>query len=71
MTKELCIDKCEGCNRIELIDGEKFCTAYPRPEFKWKNGACPLATHTHKMIGESERKRVGQKKTKRAKERKT
>ena len=60
-----CHEKCENCLRIEVNEIGKFCKAYSNPSYWWeKRGTCPLATHTHKMIGDTDKKRVGQQKTK-------
>ena len=64
MSKEPIIKKCEGCARIEEINGTIFCSAYPRPYYKWRLGDCPLCTTIHKMEGETGKKRVGQQKSK-------
>jgi hypothetical protein len=61
MNKSKCIDKCEGCNRIE----NNYCKAYNNPAEKWRTGECPLCTTIHKMEGRKQEKlRVGQKKSK-------
>lgn len=40
------IDKCEGCDRIRLFEGENFCSSFPVPAGKWRMGnRCNMATH--------------------------
>lgn len=59
------IDKCFGekqnCSRIE---GE-YCNAYEFPDKKWiHNRDCNLATHIIKVVGQTDKQRVGQQKQK-------
>ena len=44
------IEKCEGCERIKDFEGERFCSSYPRPDMKWKLGACNFATHVKATV---------------------
>jgi len=68
MTKLPIIDKCEGCSRIENIDGGQYCKAYINPTEKWKLGDCPLCSTIRKMEGnQQEKQRVGQQKQKKKK----
>jgi len=39
------IDKCEGCERIVEVEGNKFCNSYTNPAAKWRIGICNFATH--------------------------
>lgn len=39
------IDRCEGCERIVLVDDKKFCSTYVQPDAKWRLGICNFATH--------------------------
>ena len=39
------VEQCEGCERIHTVDGERYCSSYPKPEAKWRHGACNFATH--------------------------
>lgn len=62
MNKTICIDKCEGCNRITE---DNYCKAYLNPIEKWRTGNCPLCSTIRKMEGDQgEKKRVGQQKSK-------
>ncbi len=38
------LDKCEGCNSIEVYNNEKYCASYPSPALIWKM-ECPKASH--------------------------
>lgn len=63
INKEPIIDKCEGCNRIEEINGTNFCSAYLRPYYKWRLGICPLCSTIRKVeYTKQEKQRVGQQK---------
>ncbi len=44
------VENCIGCERIVEFEGEKYCSSYPRPAIKWKNGACNFATHVKASI---------------------
>ena len=44
------IDKCEGCDKVKEFSGEKYCSAYPEPKLKWKEGKCNFATHVKHEI---------------------
>lgn len=39
------IEKCDGCNRKIEFSSAWYCSAYPNPVSKWKNGDCNLASH--------------------------
>ena len=39
------IDKCEGCERIVEVEGNKYCNSYMNPAAKWRMGICNFATH--------------------------
>lgn len=39
------VEKCKGCNRSTEYSSAWYCTSYPDPSLKWKNGNCNLATH--------------------------
>lgn len=39
------VEKCKGCNRSTEYSLAWYCTSYPDPSLKWKNGNCNLATH--------------------------
>ena len=39
------VEQCEGCGKIKEYNDEKYCSAYPQPELKWKNSSCNFATH--------------------------
>jgi len=49
------IEKCSGCNRIKKYSSGWYCTAYPEPPLKWKNGKCNLATN---IVAESTEKNL-------------
>ncbi len=39
------VEQCEGCSKTREFSDGKYCTAYPQPEYKWKNSSCNFATH--------------------------
>jgi len=50
------VEQCEGCERIEEFNGQKFCSTFPEPALKWKNGLCNFATHKKpEFVEESKR----------------
>jgi len=61
------IEKCEGCERTEVINDQELCLAYLTPAEHWRLGDCPLGTHVVTMVSEQQqgKKRVGQQKQKR------
>lgn len=39
-------DRCEGCDKVEEIDSNKFCKKYADPPFHWENDQiCSFASH--------------------------
>ncbi len=39
------VEKCEGCERVAVHEGESYCSSYPNPASKWHRGGCNFATH--------------------------
>ncbi|MDL2286516.1 PxxKW family cysteine-rich protein [Desulfococcaceae bacterium OttesenSCG-928-F15] len=39
------VEACMGCARISEQESGIYCTIYPDPKLKWKNGHCNMATH--------------------------
>jgi hypothetical protein len=39
------IEKCEGCERIVTVVGDRFCRTFADPPAKWRLGICNFATH--------------------------
>nr|HID57740.1 hypothetical protein [Desulfobacterales bacterium] len=39
------VDQCKGCNHVTEFSSGWYCTAYPDPSAKWRNGNCNFATH--------------------------
>ena len=40
------VDSCEGCERVEEINKNKYCSKYADPSFHWENNlGCSFATH--------------------------
>jgi hypothetical protein len=39
------VEQCKGCQRGTELSSGWYCTAYPEPALKWKNGNCNLASH--------------------------
>jgi hypothetical protein len=50
------VPNCEGCARIKEYPTGKYCSAYPQPEMKWKNGRCNFATHVELDVPKEEKK---------------
>jgi len=38
-------EECKGCNRSTEFSSGWYCTTFPNPSIKWKNGECSLASH--------------------------
>ncbi len=51
-------DKCNGCERIEEFEGEKYCMSYPEPNKKWAHGACNFATHVKASLDKAGKVKV-------------
>lgn len=43
-------EKCFGCSRIIEYAGDKYCTTYANPPYKWQSGKCNLASHIVKEV---------------------
>ncbi|MEA3280668.1 MAG: PxxKW family cysteine-rich protein [Thermodesulfobacteriota bacterium] len=39
------VEQCNGCDRSAEFSSRWYCTAYPDPSLKWKNGNCNFASH--------------------------
>ncbi|MEW5908293.1 MAG: PxxKW family cysteine-rich protein [Thermodesulfobacteriota bacterium] len=39
------VEQCKGCNRSIEYSSTWYCTAYPNPPQRWKNGNCNMASH--------------------------
>ncbi|OGP62548.1 MAG: hypothetical protein A2V65_08030 [Deltaproteobacteria bacterium RBG_13_49_15] len=39
------VERCKGCNRSVEYSSTWYCTAYPNPPQRWKNGNCNMASH--------------------------
>jgi len=50
------VESCEGCDRIREYPSGRYCTSYPRPESKWRNGGCNFATHVEHEPQKEEKK---------------
>ncbi len=50
------IEACNGCARSEQHENGWFCTAFPDPSVKWKNGNCNLATHVQNAVADAKTK---------------
>lgn len=49
------VEQCNGCSRSQEFASAWYCTTYPDPALKWRNGVCNLATHVTKA-GEDAKK---------------
>ncbi len=47
------VESCNGCERVKEFQGEWFCSTYPYPASKWRNGSCNFATHVKRDLGKS------------------
>jgi RNA polymerase subunit RPABC4/transcription elongation factor Spt4 len=47
------IDKCEGCERVTEVEGQKFCPSYAQPAKKWSGKVCNFATHVRATVDTS------------------
>lgn len=57
------VEQCTGPEKsCNMIDKGTLCSAYIKPESKWRNGSCPLASHLETVEEKKKRKRVGQQK---------
>jgi len=57
MVREEAVTECEGCEKIEILDGAKFCRAYVKPRMWWRFGRiCPLASHVSVKTTQEESK---------------
>jgi uncharacterized protein (UPF0261 family) len=44
-------DRCEGCDRVQQEENDKFCSKYADPSFHWENDQiCSFATHVKREI---------------------
>lgn len=50
------VDKCDGCNRTTEFSARWYCTAFPEPSMKWKNGSCNMASHVTKAVEQNKAK---------------
>jgi len=39
------VEKCEGCDRIVVVESSRYCKTYADPNAKWRIGICNFATH--------------------------
>jgi len=45
------VDNCEGCERVEEIESNKYCLKYAEPSFHWENDQiCSFATHIKREV---------------------
>ena len=50
------VEQCQGCNRGTEFSSGWYCSAYPEPETKWKNGSCNMASHVSSASADSKTK---------------
>lgn len=59
------VQQCVGCDRVAREEGGKHCSAFAFPDFRWRQGACSMATHIKVESPKvAEKVRVGQQKQK-------
>ncbi len=44
------VEACEGCGRSQEFSSGWYCTSFPEPAKKWKNGNCNMATHVTTQV---------------------
>ncbi|MFW5836847.1 MAG: PxxKW family cysteine-rich protein [Desulfovibrionaceae bacterium] len=44
------VEKCEGCERVTEVEGQKFCPSYAKPAQKWTGKVCNFATHVRASV---------------------
>jgi len=44
----LVVEKCQGCEHVEVYATGTFCAIFAEPELKWLGGSCNMATHVQK-----------------------
>ena len=59
------VENCEGCDRIREYHAGKYCSSYPQPESKWRDGRCNFATHIIHELQKEEKKLNALKESKR------
>ena len=47
------VEQCNGCNRTVEFASRWYCTAFPEPSMKWKNGNCAMASHVASTVSEN------------------
>jgi hypothetical protein len=59
------VEKCQGCDRTNVVGDLVYCAAFTTPALKWRLGNCNMATHIKvETKGGAEKVRVGQQKQK-------
>jgi hypothetical protein len=59
------LDKCQGCERTQTVEGKQYCAAFPNPAVRWRLGNCNMATHIKvESKTDAAKVRVGQQKQK-------
>ena len=50
------VESCEGCGRLLKLDSGIYCSIFPEPVSKWRNGNCNMATHVTTEVKVSKQK---------------
>ena len=50
------VESCNGCNRTVEVSSRWYCTAFPEPSVRWKNGSCNMASHVAAAVSEKKAK---------------
>ena len=44
------LEECAGCGHVLALKAGSYCSSYPEPALKWKNGNCNFATHLKEEV---------------------
>ena len=50
------VENCTGCDRAKEYSAGKYCSSYPHPEIKWRQGKCNFATHIEEESPKEQKK---------------
>ena len=52
------VEKCEGCDRVAVVEEGKYCHTYAQPAKKWSSGFCNFATHVRAEVDKAGKVKV-------------
>jgi len=50
------VDRCDGCSRTAEFASRWYCTSFPEPSVKWRNGNCTMASHVASTVSANKQK---------------